>query len=574
MFAFIYAEPIENSNNYFMEFGKPYNITFSDGRKIELGEQHPIFTERKGWKRAFSLYPDIDIPFFSDYPEQKFKDEISIERARIIACLLSCGHMNNSHFKSLDKRDGRIYNKVKHEIQYANSNKKLVDMFRRDFKKEFGIEMKFRNRKNVNCYYLGKDNVKVFKELNKYVPSGNKSHIIEIPECIFNASKEIQKEFIATLFSGDGYISKENSSCNVDYFTMSNKLANQLQLILLQYGVISHICKRKVKNGNILNIVSITNKQNILNFCKFVEKLPNDKKDKRLKYMAYRLVSLKKHLKPRKFYVRSKEKLKLLDEYVYDIFVEDNHNFILNGILTKNSGKSFTAISLCAYHMALNNRLFSTDYICANAYEFLEKLKSMPEEELRNSIFLIDEEKQSVFGVGSTARKMKLTDVQNIIAINNISTISLNPNSWANKEANYGLRTFGRCFKTKTCRLMLYNLAEKGKGGELPMGNVYLPIFTAFLPKEYADSVEGAYLKKKNEWVMGEMRGEGDVLAEIRKKSAESFCRDKNFLQIKKKKERLGYIQQKMGSEWTSKECEDVLTLASLIQQGLLDTSE
>jgi potassium channel LctB len=30
MFAVIYAEPIENSNNYFMEFGKPYNITFPD----------------------------------------------------------------------------------------------------------------------------------------------------------------------------------------------------------------------------------------------------------------------------------------------------------------------------------------------------------------------------------------------------------------------------------------------------------------------------------------------------------------------------------------------------------------
>ena len=30
MFAVIYSEPIENSTNYFMEFGKPYNITFSD----------------------------------------------------------------------------------------------------------------------------------------------------------------------------------------------------------------------------------------------------------------------------------------------------------------------------------------------------------------------------------------------------------------------------------------------------------------------------------------------------------------------------------------------------------------
>ena len=30
MFAVIYSEPIENSYNFFMEFGKPYNITFPD----------------------------------------------------------------------------------------------------------------------------------------------------------------------------------------------------------------------------------------------------------------------------------------------------------------------------------------------------------------------------------------------------------------------------------------------------------------------------------------------------------------------------------------------------------------
>lgn len=30
MFAVIYFEPIENSGSYFMEFGKPYNITFPD----------------------------------------------------------------------------------------------------------------------------------------------------------------------------------------------------------------------------------------------------------------------------------------------------------------------------------------------------------------------------------------------------------------------------------------------------------------------------------------------------------------------------------------------------------------
>ena len=235
------------------------------------------------------------------------------------------------------------------------------------------------------------------------------------------------------------------------------------------------------------------------------------------------------------------------------------------------SGKSYIAITICAFHMACHSRLFSTDYICANAYEFLEKLKTMPQEALKNSIFLIDEEKQSVFGVGSIAKKMKLTDVQNIIAINNISTISLNPSSWANKEANYGLRTFGRCFKTKTCRLMLYNLSEKGRGGELPMGNLYLPIFTEFLPKEYAESIEKPYLEKKNEWVEGEMRGEGDVLYEIKKKTAESIMRDKHYIGLKTKRDRITYISMKMGSEWTKGECEEIESITKLMRDGALD---
>jgi hypothetical protein len=237
------------------------------------------------------------------------------------------------------------------------------------------------------------------------------------------------------------------------------------------------------------------------------------------------------------------------------------------------SGKSYSAISICAFHQACFGRRFTSDFIVGNAVEFLERLRTLPEDLLKDSIFLIDEEKQGIFNLGSIAKKTKLQDVQNIVAIKNISTVMLNPISWADKNASYGLRCFGRCFKTKTCRFMLYNLQAGGKSSELPMSNVYIPIFTTFLPKDYSDKLEKLYLKKKNEWVVGEMRGEGDVLAELRKKSAENFVMDKTFVQIKKKKEQLAYIMNKLGSEWTSKECEDILTLTSLLQQGFLKKS-
>jgi len=250
--------------------------------------------------------------------------------------------------------------------------------------------------------------------------------------------------------------------------------------------------------------------------------------------------------------------------------VELNEVVHLGGIGQVRSGKSYGMITVCILHQAYYGQRFTVDYICANAYEFLEKLKSFSQDRLTNRIFLIDEEKQSVFNIGSMAKKMKLEDVQNIIAINNISTIMINPVSWANKNAMYGLRAWGRCFKTKTTRFMIYNLQEKGKGGELPMGNVYLPIFTEILPKDEADILEKAYLKKKKEWVIQEQRGEGDVLAEIRKKSAETFLHDKKFLSLEKKAEKLTYISQKMGSEWTSKEIEDIYQIINLLTKKVL----
>lgn len=233
------------------------------------------------------------------------------------------------------------------------------------------------------------------------------------------------------------------------------------------------------------------------------------------------------------------------------------------------SGKSYSAVSLCVIHALLNGKEFDERYICGNSYEFIEKLKEMPEEQLKNSIFLIDEEKKGVWGAGQVARKTKILDVQNIIAINNISSISLTPDRWSNEGANYGLRAFGRCFKTKTVRFMLYNISEGGRGGVTPTGMIYLPIFTKLLPEKHGKILEGKYLGRKNDWVRMEMRGEGDVLSMIHKKTAESFMRDEQFLGLKKKNERKIYIQTKVGSEWTSSECETILQLTNMMRNGV-----
>lgn len=235
------------------------------------------------------------------------------------------------------------------------------------------------------------------------------------------------------------------------------------------------------------------------------------------------------------------------------------------------SGKSYSMISICAFKMLCYKKIFNINYICANDVDFLEKLRNLPEEKLQNSTFLIDEEKTSNLGIGSTAKKLKIQDVSNIVAKMNIDTISINPIKWADPYAFYGLRCFGRDFTQKVNRFMLYNLQESGRGGTTPMGNVYLPIFTSFLPKFYAEPLEKDYITKKDAWIMKEVRGDNDALAEIRRNTAMSLLRDKNFKEIEKKGEKLAYINYKLGSDgWTTKEIEDIFQLTKLIEQGYI----
>lgn len=253
-------------------------------------------------------------------------------------------------------------------------------------------------------------------------------------------------------------------------------------------------------------------------------------------------------------------------------FIQDktklNEPIHLSVMGSVRGGKSYGMISVCIYHQACYGRLFDIDYICANAYEFIEKLKEFPKEKLSNRIFLVDEEKSAVFGVGSVARKMKIQDVQNIIAINNISTIMINPTSWQNQDAFYGLRIFGRSFPNKVSRFMLYNLTAN-KSTMTPMGVVYIPVFTAFLDKKYSDSLEKQYLEKKNKWVDLERNGEGDILSEIKRDSAKNFMKDKQFKLLKTRDQKVTYISQKLGSEWTKSEVDEIFQITKLLEQGI-----
>jgi hypothetical protein len=231
------------------------------------------------------------------------------------------------------------------------------------------------------------------------------------------------------------------------------------------------------------------------------------------------------------------------------------------------SGKSSLASTIGFLMMAMYGKLFSVEpFVTGNNIEFLENINGMSDEEARDTIFQIDEEK-SYFGLGSNAKKMKLLDVQNIIAKNNISTMSLCPTKFSNESANYGIRLFGRSFSTKTVRGMLYNLTESKMS--LPLGMIYFPIPSVILPEESFKKFDFEYQKKKDTWIQKERRGETDVMGELKRNTAKRFINDEQFLKLKKKDEKIVYLTLKMGAEWTRGEILEIYNLVKIYSQGI-----
>jgi len=92
-----------------------------------------------------------------------------------------------------------------------------------------------------------------------------KSEEKEVPKAVLYSPKRVQRAFLQSLFEGDGSVYETNRSVVVSYSSKSLKLIKQIQLLLLQFGIISKIHRDK-KNYRLL----IEGGQNITLFMELV----------------------------------------------------------------------------------------------------------------------------------------------------------------------------------------------------------------------------------------------------------------------------------------------------------------
>jgi len=241
-----------NNSSKFFNSGKHsiYKLQTKEGYSVSGSANHLVLTlttDDSGkpfydWKRLDAISNDDKIVI--DRSQIALNDrEINTKEknfAIISGCLVSEGFVS------------------KERLGFNNTDKNYFDAFIEAWKSEIGESYYAYTRvlpSGKTLYEFdvqlqhSKDRDKILRSNIYTQMSGLKSKDKKIPEAIFSLPKEAQKIFLQYLFEGDGSFSKlEKNTLVVQYATISRQLAEDIQLLLLEFGIIGKIGKAKARD--------------------------------------------------------------------------------------------------------------------------------------------------------------------------------------------------------------------------------------------------------------------------------------------------------------------------------------
>ena len=251
--------------------------------------------------------------------------------------------------------DGWIRDKKKEwmvGLTFGKHDKEILENIKTIGNKIYGSEKNEIERQR-NTYHLNYGSKYFVEYLKKIGITTAKAGEKEVPETIFTAPKEAVSGFLQGLFSSDGTVMLDEKKGNyyVRLTTKSIKLAKQVQLLLLNFGIKSKIYdrsraprkqftyetkkgdKRTYETDGILFEVHIHGKS-IRRFNEQIGLLCNKHKEKMEKI-------LQKNLREDKFSDAVKTVEYIGKKDVYDLTEPATHSFVANGFVVSNCGEQY-----------------------------------------------------------------------------------------------------------------------------------------------------------------------------------------------------------------------------------------
>lgn len=324
-----------------------YTIELSDGQTLTLTGEHPLLVYSGGvvWKAASDLTKKDKVVGVYHLPDVSNNSE-SVRIARLLGFILADGTMQKRTGTFKDGR-GYLYKGTKARVRIFNAEHTILEQAKEDLEKEFKIKAKKYERQKYNSWVIETKHQKVFNKFIKLgIPSGNKSRIIRVPDIVFKSSNKFKAEFLKSLFSCDGFVAK--NGIRIMYYSNSKNFITDLQLLFAHFHIQSKMrvkkttCNNKKFTSYLLDITDYTSLKTFQKKIGFF----NEEKNSRLKKRNFW------RMKRRKSTIYLNDKLfclNILDikktngiSRVYDLTVPKNSSFIANGVVSHNSGKSYS----------------------------------------------------------------------------------------------------------------------------------------------------------------------------------------------------------------------------------------
>ncbi len=211
----------------------------------------------------------------------------------------------------------------------VNSEEKELLQDIKSILKKWEISYSVYKDKNFNSITLKISN-RIFSLLLEKLGVGNNSYNAKVPYIIMYNTDGIRKEVLKGLFRGDGGFSYSKKLPKISYFTSSDTLYHQINLLLMNFDIFPYHMKRK-------GLIEIYSKKDIQKMQSFFLDSKKEKLKKALREKSEG--NIKNYYTEDGFFItKVKEKEHIFsDTYVYSLEAPKTKNYITTGgIITHN----------------------------------------------------------------------------------------------------------------------------------------------------------------------------------------------------------------------------------------------
>jgi deoxycytidine triphosphate deaminase len=103
-----------------------------------------------------------------------------------------------------------------------------------------------------------------------------------VPRAIFRAPKDAVRLFLRALFTGDGSIMQHGDAVQLEYYSMSRRLIEDVHHLLLRFSIASFIREKRTHLGSMTYRIQITDLEQIAGFARQIGFWPGSRKQHKL----------------------------------------------------------------------------------------------------------------------------------------------------------------------------------------------------------------------------------------------------------------------------------------------------